>query len=137
MLIIKHTRPSLINHSSVYLSLLRWAWTSVSDTEYHRLVDRMFINLQDTIEANCDQHGVTDLDLTYASGVFTLQSPHGTFVLNKQPSTQQIWFSSPISGPKRFMLEDTCTWKDVRHPEQTLTSILETELKTWYPWMKF
>ncbi|KAJ1511575.1 hypothetical protein HMI55_006535 [Coelomomyces lativittatus] len=67
MLIIKHTRPSLINHSSVYLSLLRWAWTSVSDTEYHRLVDRMFINLQDTIEANCDQHGVTDLDLTYAS----------------------------------------------------------------------
>jgi frataxin len=25
-----------------------------------------------------------------------------TYVLNKQPPNKQIWFSSPISGPKRF-----------------------------------
>lgn len=26
----------------------------------------------------------------------------GTYVLNKQPPTKQIWLSSPLSGPKRF-----------------------------------
>ncbi|OMH85205.1 Frataxin, mitochondrial [Zancudomyces culisetae] len=26
----------------------------------------------------------------------------GSYVLNQQPPNQQIWFSSPISGPKRF-----------------------------------
>lgn len=28
--------------------------------------------------------------------------PHGTYVINKQPPNQQIWLSSPFSGPARF-----------------------------------
>jgi len=28
--------------------------------------------------------------------------PAGTYVINKQPPNKQIWFSSPVSGPKRF-----------------------------------
>ncbi len=32
----------------------------------------------------------------------TLNTPHGTYVLNKQPPNKQIWISSPISGPKRY-----------------------------------
>lgn len=32
----------------------------------------------------------------------TLNTPQGTYVLNKQPPNQQIWISSPISGPKRY-----------------------------------
>lgn len=28
--------------------------------------------------------------------------PHGTYVINKQPPNQQIWMSSPFSGPARF-----------------------------------
>jgi frataxin len=37
------------------------------------------------------------------SGVLTLNiGPHGTYVINKQPPNQQIWMSSPFSGPARF-----------------------------------
>jgi frataxin len=34
--------------------------------------------------------------------VLTVKTPKGTFVINKQPPNQQIWLSSPISGPKRY-----------------------------------
>jgi frataxin len=34
--------------------------------------------------------------------VLSLNSPHGTYVLNKQPPNKQIWISSPLSGPKRY-----------------------------------
>ncbi len=41
--------------------------------------------------------------MTSQAGVLTLHfPPHGTYVLNKQPPNQQIWLSSPVSGPKRF-----------------------------------
>jgi frataxin len=37
------------------------------------------------------------------SGVLNLSlPPHGHYVVNKQPPNQQIWISSPISGPSRF-----------------------------------
>ncbi|PWN40064.1 Frataxin-like protein [Ceraceosorus guamensis] len=37
------------------------------------------------------------------SGVLTLRlGQAGTYVINKQPPNQQIWLSSPKSGPKRF-----------------------------------
>jgi frataxin len=32
----------------------------------------------------------------------TLNTPHGIYVMNKQPPNKQIWVSSPISGPKRY-----------------------------------
>jgi frataxin len=36
-------------------------------------------------------------------GVLNLSvPPHGTWVLNKQGPNKQIWWSSPVSGPKRF-----------------------------------
>lgn len=37
------------------------------------------------------------------SGVMNVNlGSFGTYVINKQPPTQQIWLSSPSSGPKRF-----------------------------------
>ena len=40
--------------------------------------------------------------LQQQAGVLTITTPHGTYVLNKQPPNKQIWISSPISGPKRY-----------------------------------
>lgn len=42
--------------------------------------------------------------MTLASGVLNvyLGSEEGTFVINKQSPNQQIWLSSPVSGPARF-----------------------------------
>ena len=41
-------------------------------------------------------------DHSHQAGVLTINSPHGTYVLNKQPPNKQIWLSSPIAGPKRY-----------------------------------
>jgi len=36
------------------------------------------------------------------AGVLSIGMPAGTYVINKQPPSKQIWLSSPESGPKRF-----------------------------------
>ncbi|KAI3658284.1 hypothetical protein MP638_000375 [Amoeboaphelidium occidentale] len=71
-------------------------------------------------------------DVDYSQGVLTLKlgPEHGTFVINKQPANKQIWFSSPLSGPKRFEYDsDLKQWVDIRANEQTLHDILRKELK--------
>lgn len=43
------------------------------------------------------------MQLRTQDGVLTIGlGSHGTYVLNKQAPNQQIWSSSPISGPARY-----------------------------------
>ena len=47
-------------------------------------------------------------EVNYASGVLTMYIPsHGTWVINKQTPNEQIWWSSPISGPRRYEYDET------------------------------
>ncbi len=56
--------------------------------------------------------------------------PHGTYVINKQPPNQQIWMSSPISGPCRFSYSvDSGKWTHHRKDEVTLGTLLENEIR--------
>jgi frataxin len=68
--------------------------------------------------------------------------PHGTYVLNKQPPNQQIWMSSPISGPCRFGFvasgeeqsdslgeESEGTWSHFRKEGVNLGTVLEGEIR--------
>ncbi|KAK3932514.1 Frataxin-like protein, mitochondrial [Frankliniella fusca] len=43
-------------------------------------------------------------DVNYSDGVLTIQfgEPYGTYVINRQSPNEQIWLSSPTSGPKRY-----------------------------------
>ena len=43
-------------------------------------------------------------EINYASGVLNIQlgGGAGTWVLNKQTPNRQIWWSSPMSGPRRY-----------------------------------
>ena len=49
-------------------------------------------------------------------GVLTVNfGPHGTYVINKQAPNHQLWWSSPISGPKRFYFSATShRWLNTR-----------------------
>ena len=41
-------------------------------------------------------------DTRFQNGVLTVKlGEAGTYVINKQAPNQQIWLSSPVSGPKR------------------------------------
>ena len=55
--------------------------------------------------------------------------PHGTYVINKQGPSRQIWLSSPISGPKRFDFVGGSTWIYRRDGKVTvLRDLLKQEL---------
>lgn len=53
------------------------------------------------------------------------------YVINKQPPNQQIWWSSPFSGPKRFeFCPDDNTWLNVKNRTEEIQSLLERELES-------
>jgi frataxin len=60
----------------------------------------------------------------------TLITPsNGTYVINKQPPNQQIWISSPFSGPARFGYSPDGVWVHHRKKGITLGGLLDEELK--------
>lgn len=105
-----------------------------SESDYHAIADQTLHTIQDTLDfyfednpsltsipsSSCsdDDHdrgndggnaatvATAAPDITYASGVLTIALSQGTWVLNKQTPNRQIWWSSPISGPRRYEYED-------------------------------
>lgn len=77
-----------------------------------------------------DEHSGDDFDLNVAMGVLTLKlGAKGTYVINKQTPNRQLWWSSPISGPRRYEWNETArTWVNTRDGRQLLAD-LRGELK--------
>ena len=104
-----------------------------SEAEYHNVADESLEDIQDCIEETLEEAGI-DCEINYASGVLTMSlPPHGTFVINKQTPNQQIWWSSPISGPRRYEYnEGTGKWVFSRDGDITLGETLKEEFQQMY-----
>lgn len=84
--------------------------------DYHRMIDHSLDTLTSQLEELMETQDIDALeekapqgseegewDVEYATGVINVRlGSYGTYVINKQPPTQQLWLSSPTSGPKRF-----------------------------------
>lgn len=78
--------------------------------DYNILSDKVFDELCSSLSILVDDLmdlvDAEDIDLEYAQGVLSLRLgekfQHKTWVLNKQGPNRQIWWSSPLSGPRRF-----------------------------------
>lgn len=84
-----------------------------STSDYNRVADESLDALQDALDdwMEDNMNSNDNAEVVLASGVLTLKlPPHGTWVINKQSTTQQIWWSSPLSGPKRFEFADGAWW---------------------------
>lgn len=135
-------------------------------SQYHDVADDSLHTIQDAIEDLIEDNFDTDTsnnnnsndddtlpEVNYASGVLTLSlPPHGTWVINKQTPNQQLWWSSPLSGPRRYeYVEERERWVYTRvieegdgkkersapvveNDDDTLGSILAQELKELYGW---
>ena len=103
-----------------------------------------------------DQDGViidsdTLPEISLASGVLTIKFPsYGTWVINKQTPNKQLWWSSPLSGPRRYEWDENiklwvCTRVQERPHDsskmgeqssvdksQTLGGALTQEIRTLY-----
>ena len=69
-------------------------------------------------------------DADFDDGVLTIQLPaEETYVINRHIPSQQIWLSSPVSGPSYYAYDDSVgLWRHSKNPSQTLTQILLEEL---------
>ena len=67
-----------------------------------------------------------DVECELSSGVLTLKTPEGTWVINKQVPNRQLWLSSPVSGPCRYEYVEG-TWTHTRDGS-SLSELLEREL---------
>ncbi|KAJ2961563.1 hypothetical protein NQZ79_g3151 [Umbelopsis isabellina] len=97
--------------------------------EYHKAADLTLESILDVLETIGDEHDIDGYDVEYSQGVLTLKlGPKGTYVLNKQPPNQQIWLSSPKSGPKRYDYDaDHVKWFYARD-SHTIDELLNEEL---------
>ena len=110
-----------------------------SDAEYNKLVDEELNRIEGALDEVADD--VDNLDYNIASGVLSINmGSKGSYVINKQSPNKQIWWSSPISGPKRFEYDvNTTKWyevgemdgvKNTRKVNEDINALLTKELKT-------
>lgn len=100
--------------------------------DFHGMADATLGRIQDSLDVVLDEE---DMEVEYSSGVLTIQlPPHGTWVLNKQSPNQQIWWSSPLSGPRRYEWNE-CNdrWVSTRSEDgDSLGEALAKEIKELY-----
>lgn len=92
-----------------------------TESEFHTIADETLEGIQDAVDETLEDEGIPDFEVTFASGVLTLVfPPHGTWVINKQTPNKQLWWSSPISGPRRYEYEDG-EWVFTRDDSHSMT----------------
>lgn len=84
------------------------------------------------IETSCAvlEDIIDGLDISSSMGVLTVKlGEKGTYVLNKQTPNRQIWWSSPVSGPRRYEWDASRgAWVNTRDRHLMLES-LASEMK--------
>lgn len=79
---------------------------ALAEGEFHNLADATLGAIE--LGATPLEDHVDSFDLSNAMGVLTIRlGPKGTYVLNKQSPNRQIWWSSPLSGPRRYNYDST------------------------------
>lgn len=76
------------------------------EDEYERVANETLEKLNDYLDTFPDRFKCDDsFDVNCSMGVVTakISDRTGTYVINKQTPNRQLWLSSPISGPKRFV----------------------------------
>ena len=94
------------------------------EAKFHDIADHTLeaiMSLLSPLESELD-----DVDISSAQGVLNvnLGSGRGFWVINKQTPNRQLWWSSPLSGPRRYEYSPT--------PSSVLGLDLELEsIKNW------
>ena len=102
-----------------------------SEADYHAIADQSLEDIQDLLDSLEDSEAMEDddVDISYSQGVLNINlGKAGFWVLNKQTPNRQIWWSSPVSGPKRYEYTDG-EWVCSRVPDgPTLSQAIAEEV---------
>ena len=124
----------LVRPARTRLALPAARWCSAADVQletFHRAADSTLQGIQEVIEDYADETPTQEIDVEFSGEVLNVGlGARGTFVLNKQTPNQQIWLSSPVSGPLRYdFLPDTVSWY-CRREGKALLPMLTDDLET-------
>ena len=119
-------RPSL---RSLYNNgIKRLYCCEIDPNKYQKLSNETLESLNDRFSELIEDHdSLMGADTNLADGVLTVKlNEHGTYVINKQTPNQQIWLSSPVSGPYRYdIFRNSWVYK---HTGETMHALLDREL---------
>ncbi len=95
-------RPILFSSTSSSAAAAGAPPPPFSEADFHRLADALLASIE--LRATpLEDAGLAGFDLSTSQGVLTLRlGQKGTYVLNKQTPNRQVWWSSPLSGPRRY-----------------------------------
>lgn len=95
----------------------------MKDTGFAREVEEILNHIAEVVEKNDPD---SRIDIDFKTDILHLVTDEGVFVINKQSAVEEIWLSSPISGPYHFARRDGL-WKSRTGIQ--LFEILSKELK--------
>lgn len=103
----------------------------MDDKVYHAVADETLEHLHEQLEAHGDAHETARIEVDLGQGVLTVSLRDQPYVVNKQSPNQQLWLSSPISGPMRFNYDaEGHRWLHTRTHKTDLLALLEDEFRS-------
>eukprot|EP00047_Mylnosiga_fluctuans_P021595 m.106840 g.106840 ORF g.106840 m.106840 type:complete len:130 (-) comp8955_c2_seq7:119-508(-) len=98
-----------------------------SPSDFHVHANQCLETLYEKYDALCEDRPATDVSMS--DGVLTINlGGAGVYVVNKQSPNQQIWLSSPISGPRRFEFDGAKSAWVCNREGVELLSLLQREI---------
>ncbi|KAG7397033.1 hypothetical protein PHYBOEH_001311 [Phytophthora boehmeriae] len=101
--------------------------SEMSENEFMELADETLHDIQSWLDGI--EEMLEESDIMFSQGVLKIDlGEHGTWVINRQVPNRQIWWSSPISGPRRYEYDATNgTWLNTRDQGE-LMELLRAEI---------
>ena len=93
---------------------------------YNNLSSKILHKIFDHLDTNQKNNSSNILDLN--NDILEYTNADGTYIINKQTPKEQIWLSSPLSGPSKFSFDfEKGIFKDERTNEE-LFKFVKNEL---------
>ena len=107
--------------------------SNISEVDFEELSAELLGTLETALDKASGKLNPEEIVCAY--GVLTLDlGKRGTWVINKQTPNKQMWWSSPISGPRRFAYDTKDKkWHWTLDHSVTLGELLSKELKQTSP----
>ncbi len=117
----------------------------LSQSQYLSIVDSTINQIAHTLEDMADDERFNDfedekgeVDITVNEGVLSVHcGSEGTFIISRQTPTQQLWLSSPVSGPWHYTYNrETASWVCTKgelpffdRMDEELSKVFQLEIK--------
>ncbi|ETI45222.1 hypothetical protein F441_10070 [Phytophthora nicotianae CJ01A1] len=99
----------------------------MTENEFMELADETLHDIQSWLDGI--EEMLEESDIMFSQGVLKIDlGEHGTWVINRQVPNRQIWWSSPVSGPRRYEYDaESGHWVNTRDRGE-LMELLRTEI---------